>query len=152
MDGGRDHPRRRGPQGPACEIGAARDRRFGTGLGHHQPRPVPVERADPTSDTCCNRRSPRVRNLERDDFSSNRHPALAYCWSMIFSENRYPLFEIILRRSRNPPSWTWEICATAGYANASPPCELRSGRELKPPLIGLFSVINQRYSYRRRQP
>src|SRR5713101_438996 len=26
--------------------------------------------------------------LERDDFSSNRHPALAYCWSMIFSENR----------------------------------------------------------------
>src|SRR6266446_5542515 len=21
----------------------------------------------------------------RDDFSSNRHPALAYCWSMIFS-------------------------------------------------------------------
>src|SRR6202008_4078738 len=28
--------------------------------------------------------------LERDDFSSNRHPALAYWWSMIFSENRYP--------------------------------------------------------------
>jgi hypothetical protein len=25
---------------------------------------------------------------ERDDFSSNRHPALPYCWSMIFSENR----------------------------------------------------------------
>src|SRR3974390_3538952 len=22
--------------------------------------------------------------LKRDDFSSNRHPALAYCWSMIF--------------------------------------------------------------------
>jgi hypothetical protein len=34
--------------------------------------------------------------LERDDFSSNRHPALAYCWSMIFSENRYPLFGIML--------------------------------------------------------
>jgi len=30
------------------------------------------------------------RWLERDDFSSNRHPALGYCWSMIFSENRYP--------------------------------------------------------------
>src|SRR5215510_4214900 len=29
-------------------------------------------------------------------FSSNRHPALAYCWSMIFSENRYPLFGIML--------------------------------------------------------
>jgi hypothetical protein len=34
--------------------------------------------------------------LERDDFSSNRHPALLYWWSMIFSENRYPLFGIIL--------------------------------------------------------
>jgi hypothetical protein len=30
------------------------------------------------------------RELERDDFSSNRHPALACCWSMILSENRYP--------------------------------------------------------------
>src|SRR5712664_492429 len=28
--------------------------------------------------------------LERDDFSSNRHPALSFCLSMIFSENRYP--------------------------------------------------------------
>src|ERR1700737_2039006 len=28
--------------------------------------------------------------LERDDFSSNRHPALLLCLSMIFSENRYP--------------------------------------------------------------
>jgi hypothetical protein len=34
--------------------------------------------------------------LERDDFSSNRHPAPAYCWSMIFSENRFPLFGIML--------------------------------------------------------
>jgi hypothetical protein len=34
--------------------------------------------------------------LKRDDFSSNRHPALGYCWSMIFSENRYPLFGIML--------------------------------------------------------
>jgi hypothetical protein len=30
--------------------------------------------------------------LERDDLSSNRHPALVYCLSMIFSENRFPLF------------------------------------------------------------
>src|SRR5882762_5613661 len=29
-------------------------------------------------------------HLERDDFSSNRHPALSFCLSMIFSENRYP--------------------------------------------------------------
>src|SRR6516164_11616780 len=28
--------------------------------------------------------------LERDDLSSNRHPALHYWWSMIFSENRHP--------------------------------------------------------------
>ena len=28
--------------------------------------------------------------LERDDFSSNRHHALTSSWSMIFSENRYP--------------------------------------------------------------
>jgi hypothetical protein len=34
--------------------------------------------------------------LERDDFSSNRHPALSFCLSMIFSENRYPLFRIML--------------------------------------------------------
>jgi len=36
------------------------------------------------------------RRLERDDFSSNRHPALSFCLSMIFSENRYPLFRIML--------------------------------------------------------
>jgi hypothetical protein len=34
--------------------------------------------------------------LERDDFSSNRHLALSVCLSMIFSENRYPLFRIML--------------------------------------------------------
>src|SRR5262249_38924400 len=34
--------------------------------------------------------------LKRDGFSSNRHPALGYCWSMMFSENRCPLFGIML--------------------------------------------------------
>ena len=34
--------------------------------------------------------------LKQDDFSSNRHPALAHCLSMIFSENRCPLFGIML--------------------------------------------------------
>src|SRR5258706_1749684 len=29
-----------------------------------------------------------LSGLEWDDFSSNRHPALPYCWSVIFSENR----------------------------------------------------------------
>jgi hypothetical protein len=34
--------------------------------------------------------------LKLDDFSSNRHHALAYCLRMIFSENRYTLFGIML--------------------------------------------------------
>src|ERR1051325_1267071 len=34
--------------------------------------------------------------LECDDVSSNRHHALSSCLSMIFSENRYPLFGIML--------------------------------------------------------
>ena len=34
--------------------------------------------------------------LERDDFSSSRHPALPLCLSMIFSKNRQPLFGIML--------------------------------------------------------
>jgi len=40
--------------------------------------------------------TPLTLTLERDDFSSNRHPALSFCLSMIFSENRYPLFRIML--------------------------------------------------------
>src|SRR5262245_42736114 len=42
---------------------------------------------------CC-----RSETVERDDLSSSRHPALASCRSMIFSENRYPLFGIMLAR------------------------------------------------------
>jgi len=34
--------------------------------------------------------------LERDDFSFAHHHALALWWSMIFSENRCPLFGIML--------------------------------------------------------
>jgi hypothetical protein len=46
--------------------------------------------------------------LERDDFSSSRHPALSFCLSMISAqtplafvarENRYPLFRIMLYSS-----------------------------------------------------
>jgi hypothetical protein len=37
-----------------------------------------------------------VYALKRDDFTSNRHPALTYSWSMMFSENRFPLFGIML--------------------------------------------------------
>jgi hypothetical protein len=39
---------------------------------------------------------PASLRLERDGFSSNRHPALPFCLSMIFSENRSPLFRIML--------------------------------------------------------
>src|SRR5215475_877500 len=42
------------------------------------------------------------QDLKRDDFSSNRHLALAYCWSMIFSENRCPLFGIMVQRRSHP--------------------------------------------------
>jgi hypothetical protein len=35
-------------------------------------------------------------SLEQDGFSSNRHLALSFCLSMIFSENRFPLFRIML--------------------------------------------------------
>jgi hypothetical protein len=38
----------------------------------------------------------RRKRLKRDDFSLNRHPALASCLSMIFSENRCTLFGIML--------------------------------------------------------
>jgi hypothetical protein len=34
--------------------------------------------------------------IEQDDFSSIRHPALSFRLSMIFSENRSPLFRIML--------------------------------------------------------
>jgi len=37
-----------------------------------------------------------IAQLERHAFYSNRHIALSYAWSMIFSENRYPLFGIML--------------------------------------------------------
>src|SRR5262245_2605641 len=46
------------------------------------------------------RRCVPVPTLERDDFSSNRHLALSYAWSMIFSENRYPLFGIMLKMKK----------------------------------------------------
>ncbi len=36
------------------------------------------------------------RRLEHDDVSSNRHHALSFCLSMIFSENRCPLFRVML--------------------------------------------------------
>jgi hypothetical protein len=44
--------------------------------------------------------SPRKRGeaktLKRDEMRMNRHRALAYCLSMIFPENRFALFRIML--------------------------------------------------------
>src|SRR5215467_789156 len=34
--------------------------------------------------------------LKRNDFELDRHFALVYCLSMVFSESRYPLFGIML--------------------------------------------------------
>src|SRR5205814_4819657 len=57
-----------------------------------RPPPVPGNRS-------CRQGVGRVRlhpgavvrgSLERDDFSSSRHPALGFWWSMMFSENRLP--------------------------------------------------------------
>jgi hypothetical protein len=39
---------------------------------------------------------PTGTRIERDGFSSNRHLALSFYLSMIFSENRCPLFRIML--------------------------------------------------------
>jgi len=36
-----------------------------------------------------------MRGFERDDISSNRHPALTLCWRMILSENRFTLFGLM---------------------------------------------------------
>jgi hypothetical protein len=48
----------------------------------------------PSSDQVRGQASPE-HALKRDDFPSDRHHALAHCLSMIFSENRYPLFGIM---------------------------------------------------------
>ncbi|TCU62814.1 hypothetical protein EDE08_12244 [Bradyrhizobium sp. R2.2-H] len=46
----------------------------------------------------------RAACLKRDAIRMNRHRALGYCLSMIFSENRCTLFRIMLYRRSNPPS------------------------------------------------
>jgi len=66
---------------------AAHAPRAATPPRHREQLSIPaVQKCDLPCEAC----------LERDDFSFARHPALAYCWSMIFSENRCPLFGIML--------------------------------------------------------
>src|SRR5262245_60438137 len=83
MDEGEDHEngRQREPIDPAREH---------TGKQPDAERVSGKQQADrPQSDRARHSsRSPSRQMLERDDFSSNRHLALSYSWSMIFSENR----------------------------------------------------------------
>src|SRR5262245_65101376 len=78
-----------------------------TTCGSCEMIPIEVARSTHPGSRTASLRSRRMRSrnrairsdqvlLKRDDFSSNRHHALAYCLSMIFSEHRYPLFRIIL--------------------------------------------------------
>jgi len=59
------------------------------------PLSFPTHRHDPASwealGRCCD-----FRILKRDEIWSNRHRALILCLSMIFSENRFTLFRIML--------------------------------------------------------
>jgi hypothetical protein len=63
-------------------------------------RSLREDRSASSRPICESHASPRSRHreadLERDGFSSSRHPALSFCSSMIFSENRCPLFRIML--------------------------------------------------------
>jgi hypothetical protein len=42
------------------------------------------------------RQTGSTAGLERDDFSSNRHPALPYCWKHDLFRKPFPLFGIML--------------------------------------------------------
>ena len=51
--------------------------------------------------------------LERDDCKTNRHRAQGCCLTMIFSENRYTLFRIILTSVPSPNDETYGTRRTA---------------------------------------
>src|SRR5437868_3091621 len=67
--------------------------------------------------------------LKRDDFSSNRHPALSFCLSMIFSENRQPLFRIMLEVGdvlpHSMPVWPKQGCAMESIGPIAATAQLR---------------------------
>jgi hypothetical protein len=61
---------------------------------------VTTKTAKASFDTDCNMGPPALgdkdrRTIEQHDLSLNRLPALSHYLSMIFSENRYPLFRIM---------------------------------------------------------
>ena len=53
------------------------------------------------------RRLALVLCLDRDDFSSNSSSRSSFWWNMIFSENRYPLFGIMLCSGRDRGRRGW---------------------------------------------
>jgi hypothetical protein len=59
--------------------------------------PVRVKKTRQTKDQSLGSDSIRTEKaLKRDEIGLNRHRTLALCLSMIFSENRYTLFRIML--------------------------------------------------------
>ena len=76
--------------------------------------------------------------LEHDDFSSSCHPALASCWSMIFSENRYHFWDTNTPscrsgRSSARTSARWRTaCRRAGRPANRPPGSAGTVRDWRP--------------------
>jgi hypothetical protein len=83
--------------------------------------------------------------LEQDDFSSNRHPVLSFCWSMISAqtrsafvarENRCPLFRIMLMVRQNdspaPPTLMMQL-------------RRRSEAAVMPLRLGRFDQVLRQY-------
>ena len=66
------------------------------------------------------RNDERTTRLERDELWLDWHPALAFCLSMIFSENRSPLFRIMLQTQDRG---TWRICALRPHLAPSDRCQ-----------------------------
>src|SRR5215211_8051207 len=75
---------------------------------------------------------PGAYQPERDDFPSHRHPLQVNCWSMIFSENRSPLFGFMLLALTSAPAAPiprWSVGRTAAPARAERP----PGRKVRAP-------------------
>jgi hypothetical protein len=72
------------------------------------------------------------RVLERDDFSSNRHPALSFCLSMIFSENRYTLFRIMLQASSRRRMWSHFARFCRASSRRSKANDQKNARDIEP--------------------
>jgi hypothetical protein len=71
-------------------------RREGCALLHKQVRRAAQMTNATVPDTDVSFQIGGLCYLERDALWLDRHPALAFCLSMIFSENRQPLFRIML--------------------------------------------------------